>query len=282
MHMNLRTLRHSLHAIIKDPLRQDIGLYATSGAYYLFLSLGPLIVLLLSILPHTPLGEAQVMELLLGYTPEAFRQLVYMIISQVYIGSATALGLSLAVELWSAGKFISSLIRGIGELYNSYRVTGFIRRRLIGALYTLGLILFILLNLILRLFGESLLGLAKEHIPSLTGMLDAVLAMRWPVFLVGLTLVNTLLFCLVPRPHQPFLRQLPGAALAAVSWLVFSNLYSLLVERFEFFSVYGSLAIIILSLFWMYCSLYILFLGAWLNTWLDQHRPKSGDDHVIF
>lgn len=258
-----------LRAMIRDPARADIGLYATSGAYYLFLSLGPLIVLLLSILPHTPLGEAEVMEFLLGYTPEAFRQLVYMILSQVYIGSPSAFGLSLAAELWSAGKFVSSLIRGIGELYDSRRVTGFLRRRLIGSVYTLGLILFILANLVLRLFGQSLLGL----FPALGAPLEMFLDLRWPLFLLGFTLVNTLLFCLVPRPRQKFLRQLPGAALAASGWLAFSGLYSFLVERFEFFSVYGSLAITILSLFWMYCSLYILFLGAWFNTQLANIRP---------
>lgn len=254
--------------MIRDPARADIGLYATSGAYYLFLSLGPLIVLLLSILPHTPLGETEVMEFLLGYTPEAFRQLVYLILSQVYTGSPSAFGLSLAAELWSAGKFVSSLIRGIGELYDARRVTGFLRRRLIGAVYTLGLILFILANLILRLFGESLL----RFFPALENAMKMLLGLRWPLFLLGLTLVNTLLFCLVPRPRQKFLRQLPGAFLAAGGWLAFSGLYSVLVERFEFFSVYGSLAIIILSLFWMYCSLYILFTGAWLNTQLAHIR----------
>lgn len=251
-----------LRAMIRDPARADIGLYATSGAYYLFLSLGPLIVLLLSLLPHTPLGETEVMEFLLSYTPEAFRQLVYLILSQVYTGSSSAFGLSLAAELWSAGKFVSSLIRGIGELYDSRRITGFLRRRLIGAIYTLGLILFILINLVLRLFGQTLLGFS----PALEHAAKMLLSLRWPLFLLGLTLVNALLFCLVPRPRQKFRRQLPGALLAAAGWLVFSGLYSILVERFEFFSVYGSLAIIILSLFWMYCSLYILFLGAWLNT----------------
>lgn len=259
----------ALRAMIRDPARADISLYATSGAYYLFLSLGPLIVLLLSILPHTPLGETEVMEFLLGYTPEAFRQMVYMILSQVYIGSPSAFGLSLAAELWSAGKFVSSLIRGIGELYDARRVTGFLRRRLVGALYTLGLILFLLANLILRLFGQTLLGL----FPALGRPLEMIPDLRWPLFLLGLTLLNTLLFCLVPRPRQKFLRQLPGALLSAAGWLAFSALYSALVERFRFFSVYGSLTIIILSLFWMYCSLYILFLGAWLNTQLENICP---------
>lgn len=254
-----------LRAMVRDPVRADIGLYATSGAYYLFLSLGPLIVLLLSILPHTPLGEAEVMEFLLGYTPEAFRQLVYLILSQVYMGSPSAFGLSLAAELWSAGKFVSGILRGIGEIYDSRRITGFFRRRIVGAVCTLGLILFILANLILRLFGQTLLGL----FPGLDGLLSA----RWALLLAGLTLVNLLLFCLVPRPRQKLLRQLPGAFLAAGGWMAFSGLYSVLVERFRFFSVYGSLAIIILSLFWMYCSLYILFLGAWLNTHLAHICP---------
>ena len=266
----------TLKAMARDPVLTDINLFATSGAYYLFLSLGPLIVLILSVIPYTPLTETQVINLFLEYAPDAFRQLINTIISQVYTSSFTALGLSLVVELWSAGKFFASLMRGIGEIYDGSRFAGFFRRRIFGALFTLALILLILASILLTLFGESLLRLVQDYIPPLEHTISLILRLHWPVFIVGMTLINTLMFRYVPKTSSRFASHLPGAFLAAMGWLGFSQLFTLLVERFNFFSIYGSLAVMILSMFWIYCCLYIMFFGAWLNTW--RNRVKAGAD----
>lgn len=274
-----RRLSLALRVVAHDPVRTDIGLHAASGAYYLFLSLGPLIALLLSIVPYIPVTEQQIMDLLLVYTPEAFRQMVYMILTQLYDRSLAVFGLSLAAELWSAGKFFSSLLRGIGEIYDGRRMAGFLLRRLIGAIYTLGLILFLLANLGLHFFGEALAQWARSRFPIMESALAVVLPLRKLLFPAALTAASALLFWLAPRRKQRFLPQLPGAVLATAAWFLFSRVYSLLVERFQFFSVYGSLAIIVLSLFWMYCSLYILFLGAWLNTRLKNICPHAQNNN---
>ncbi len=84
-----------------------------------------------------------------------------------------------------------------------------------------------------------------------------------------------LLFRGLPKRKLPLRRLLPGAVSGATAWLFFSQLYSWAVERFHLFSVYGSLAFVIVSLFWMYCSLYILFFAAGLNTSLTLSRPNA-------
>ena len=271
----------TIRAMTRDPVLTDIGLYATSGAYYLFLSLGPLIVILLSIVPYTPLTEDQVLGVFLEFTPVAFQQLIDTIISQVYASSFTALGLSLVVELWSAGKFFASLMRGIGEIYDGSRFTGFLRRRIFGAVFTLALILLVLASILLTLFGQSVLMIVQSHIPALEHTISLILRFHWPVFVVGMTLINSLIFRYVPKNAPRFLAHLPGALLAALGWLGFSQLFTLLVERFNFFSIYGTLATMILSMFWFYCCLYITFFGAWLNTWFCRLRGESHKNSVI-
>lgn len=259
-----------LRDILDDPVRAGLGLHAAAGAYYLFLSLGPFIALLLALVPYLPIPETRLPELLLAHTPEVFRQMVYLILSQLYTGSLTALGLSLAAELWSAGKFFSSLLQGLHDIYDGNRFPGFFRRRAAGVLYTLALLVFIAAGLALRLFGENLLSLARSRFTALEPLLETVIPLGQLLFPLILALGCALLFASVPRRKLPFLLQLPGAVLASGGWLLFSRVYSFLVERFRFFSLYGSLAIVFLSLFWMYCSLYIFFLGAWLNTQLTN------------
>lgn len=255
-------------SITDDPVRARLGLHAAAGAYYLFLSIGPFIAILLALVPHLPIPETRLPELLLAHTPEVFRQMVYLILSQLYSGSLTALGLSLAAELWSAGKFFSGLLQGLREIYGGNRFPGFFRRRVAGALYTLALLLFISAGLALRLFGEKLFALAGAHLPGFASLSKLLLPLGPLLFPVLTTLGCILLFSSASRKKLPFLRLLPGSAIATGGWLLFSGLYSFLVDQFRFFSLYGSLAIVFLSLFWMYGSLYILFLGAWFNTWL--------------
>lgn len=274
----MKNLLSFLRSFLADPVRGRIGLHAAAGAYYLFLSLGPFIALLLALVPHLPLPQTELPALLLTHTPEAVRELVYLLLSRLHSGSLAALGLSLTAELWSAGKFFSGLLHGLCEIYDGEHIAGFLRRRLFGVLYTLALLAFIVLYLALRLWGESLLSLVQRLFPALEPAVAAALGAGPLLFPILLTLAIALLFRWLPRRRLPFLPQLPGAAAVTAGWFLFSRAYSFLVERFRFFSVYGSLAIVFLSLFWMYGSLYILFLGAWLNTRLKpfpRHQRLS-------
>lgn len=271
----------TVRTMFRDPVLTDINLFATSGAYYLFLSLGPLIVILLSIVPYTPLTEDQVLNLFLEFAPDAFRQLINTIISQVYATSFATLGLSLLVELWSAGKFFASLMRGIGEIYDGSRFAGFLRRRIFGAIFTLALILLIVASILLTLFGESLLQLVQTYIPPLEHTISLILRLHWPVFILGMTLINTLMFRYIPKRSSHFASHLPGAFLSAMGWLGFSQLFTILVDRFNFFSIYGSLAVMILSMFWIYCCLYIMFFGAWFNTWRIRLKNGAHPDDLL-
>jgi membrane protein len=90
-----------------------------------------------------------------------------------------------------------------------------------------------------------------------------------------LTLIFWLLYTAVPhrrsRLKTRLLRELPGAVIAAVGWVGFSLLYSFYIDRIGNFSLYGSLTAVVLAMLWLYFCLYILFLGAEINVWLQQN-----------
>ena len=52
-------------------------------------------------------------------------------------------------------------------------------------------------------------------------------------------------------------------------------------HRFDLFSAYGSLSIIIITLIWMYYSMYILYLGAYLNTLWPANAPGQGESSSL-
>ena len=249
--------------------RADLWLYAASGTYYLFFSLGPLAVVILALLPWLGISQEQLAETLLHFAPAPFREMIGSLAADIYTGSPVALAIGLAAELWSAGKFFSLLMRCVSRIYDGGEHGGFLRRRLMGSIYTAAVILLILGNLALLFFGERWL-VSAGYVPRGAGLWAILLLCRVILFFLVVTGLNGLIFKTVPQRELTFRDQLPGAAFAAASWLAFSQIYSWAVERFRFFSIYGGLAIVIISLFWMYCSLYLLFLGAWLNTLRDK------------
>lgn len=263
--MDREALREKLRWAAEEYSRADLWLYATSGAYYLFFSLGPLVMLVLGLLPYLPFTQQQLADTLLQYTPLPFQELISTLVSGVYTGSTAVLSFGVVVELWSAGKFVSMVLRGVGQIYDGRSYGGYFRRRLLGALYTAALIVLVLGNLLLLFFGERLLS-ALGYVPDGAGLWAVLLRLRVVVFFAVVTVINALMFRYVPRKELTFRRQLPGAAFSAATWLAFSQVYSWAVEHFRFYSIYGGLAIVIISLFWMYCSLFLLFLGAWLNA----------------
>ena len=278
--MKKRSFWHTLRMIFRDPVLKDISLYATSGSYYLFLSLAPLFVLVLAIIPYTPLTKEMILGVFQEFAPSAFMEILNTIVNQLYSVSFATLGVSILVVLWSAGKFFASLLRGIGEIYNGNRFMSFLQRRIFGIIFTVALILIILASMLVTMFGKGLLTLAQDYIPELERPISLILQLHWPVVLVAMTLINALLFRYIPKSNARFIAHLPGAFLVSLGWLGFSKLFSLIVERFNLFSLYGTLAAVVLSMFWIFCCLYILFLGAWLNTWRIRLWPKSNKNSV--
>ena len=85
-----------------------------------------------------------------------------------------------------------------------------------------------------------------------------------------LVFLQTLLFCAMyttlPNRQSRFWASMPGALLASVGWLVFSQLFSLYVEHFaDYANLYGSVYAVALSMLWLYFCIQILFYGALLN-----------------
>jgi membrane protein len=67
-----------------------------------------------------------------------------------------------------------------------------------------------------------------------------------------------------------------GSLFAMVVWLIASAAFSLYVSNFANFDrLYGSLGAVIILLFWLYISFYIVLLGAEINAELELQTAKD-------
>ena len=257
--------------------RLQIPIYASQASFFLALSVFPMLVLLMSLLRYTSLDVQDLTEMLHGILPTALMPAAQRLIQNTYdsIGG-TMVSISAITALWSASRGMHGLRAGLNAICGVEENRGYLYTRLISVVYTILFILTLLLTLVLHVFGTGLLNwLPLEESPLFT-FLESIVDLRFFLLLALQTGLFTAMFAVLPnkrsRPGQVF----PGAVLAALGWLVFSQLYSVYVERFAALSnVFGSIYAVALSLLWLYCCICIVFYGGALNQWIQSSEKKE-------
>ena len=249
-----------------------IPLHAAHTGFFLILSLFPALVLLLSILRYTPLDVHSLLRFLEGIVPEALLPEAELLIVSTYENTTGAVvSLSALTALWSAGRGIYGLITGLNAIYRVPEKRGFLRVRLLSALYTFAFLLVLLLTLLLHVFGTGILEwMAGSSIPFFR-FLSAVVDLRFFLLVFLQTALFAAMFMALPSRKNALSDSLPGAFLASIGWLVFSHLFSMYVEYFPTYSrIYGSVYAVALSMLWLYCCISIVFYGGILNRILME------------
>ena len=113
----------------------------------------------------------------------------------------------------------------------------------------------------------------KYHISN--DILNILHVSKFGVYFV-LFIVLLLMYRFVPGHKQSIIKQVPGAIIATFGWFVISTVFSGYLEAFKGFSVmYGSLTTIVLAMMWVYFCMYIVLLGAEINSFLINKTVRN-------
>ena len=251
-----------------------VPLHAANACYFIVLAVFPALVLLLGILRYTPLEVERLGEMLYGLLPEALAAGAEELILLTYDNtSGTVVGVSAATVLWSSSRGIYGVLTGLNAIYGVSEDRGYFQARFLSILYTLAFLLILLLTLGLHVFGTGLLAVLERTAHPFVLFLIRIIDFRVILLLVLQTTFFAAMFMALPNKRNHLWESLPGALLASVGWMVFSNLYSIYVERFAHLSnVYGSVYAVALSMLWLYCCMSIVFYGGALNVLLCRGK----------
>ena len=214
-------------------------------------------------------------ELLEGVIPKALLPAAEnLIINTYHSTTGTLISISAITALWTASRSFYGLCTGLNSIYGVAEARRNIYTRLLSVVYTFAFLLVLLLTLVIHVFGTSLLAWLPFKDNAIWQFFESIVNSRFLLLLCLQSLLFTAMYMFLPNKRNRFLPSLPGALLASFGWLVFSDLYSVYVERFAGLSnIYGSVYAVALSLVWLYCCISILFYGAALNNWLSS--PKD-------
>ncbi len=249
--------------------KQNISAYAASIAFFFFLSIVPMLMMLCAIIPYTPVTEENLVQAVTDVVPDMVDAMVVSLISDVYDRSGGIMSIAIIATIWSAAKGVMALMTGLNAVNGVEEKRNYFVIRVIACFYTIVMLLIVILSLVINVFGNQLVSIALYRLPQLERIVDFCMNFRFLVVWVVMTVLFAAIYAYVPNKKLKFREQIPGATFSAVVWSVFSWGFSIYVAYGNSYGVYGSLSIIIIVLLWMYFCMYIIMIGAYLNRYFN-------------
>lgn len=259
-----------LKLFIKNANKFSVNTYAASSAFFIFLSLVPIIFLVIYAIPFTGIDKSDAARLITLLLPSSIKGLVSGIIEDLYSAPAISLSFPVIIIIWSAAKAFADITQGLDKI-NGTEDKNYLALRFWACCYTVVLIAAIILMLIIMVLGKNLNRLILKVFPELNSLYTALINLRYIIMLIILAVIFALLYKFAPNKKLKFTEQLPGAVLCSVLWGAFSWGFSFYISHFNSFGLYGRLSTIIIAMFWMYFCMYIFFVGAYLNRFIKEH-----------
>lgn len=251
----------------RDMEKSHVGAYAAQSAYFIMLSFLPLIIMLLTLIQFTGIGQGDLYQLIQDLAPVGVQSYLIGIIDEAYSRTAATVSISAVVTVWSAGKSFMALNRGMNSICKVEKNPNYIFMRLRGAVFALVFVVLIVATLLLIVFGNSIHELIARYFPFLAIFTRVVLSFRMVLMLALFMVFFAFLYTVLPNRKAGFAEQLPGAIFASLGWYVFSFGFSIYIEYSHAYSMYGSLTTLVMLMFWLYFVMYIVLIGLELNEW---------------
>jgi membrane protein len=258
--------------------RRNVGTYAASTAFFLFLSLIPILILLSSLIPSTNMDPERMSHLVTVVTPDVVDGFVSKLIREAYAKSHDLLPISVVTLIWAASQGTVALLRGLNEAYHVKEHRRYLELLILSIIYTAGLI-FLVYVMMTVVFGNQIVDFFHKHMPWLSVPTWFYHRSRVAISFVLAILIFSLLYKLAPAGYRKFSRQLPGAVFTAVVWEIFTFFFQMYIGGFNRYTMfYGSLGTLAIFMFWMYCCFYIFLVGGYINhhfeEWIDRGYTK--------
>ena len=258
----------------------NVWAHCASVGYFGFLSIFPVmaVFVLLYGLAFSPEQMQEQISLLRPFIPNNVYEVLGGRLSELASNTTTRLSFSLLLStvlaLYAGSKGIKSLILLINLAFGITQERGLIQ----GTIRALGITFAALVVLIIAISSIAIIPLIASYFPFPQLAKTIALWSRWPI-LAGIIFLSFLgLYRLAPnRGATPLKKLVPGAAIAAVLWILLSVLFSVYVQNFNNYSAeFGALSAAVVIMLWLYYSAFIVAFGAIFNfETIENSKPYA-------
>ena len=264
---------------------QHIAAYASSTAFFTFLSLIPMLMVVLSALPFMPFTREVAVSLISGMFPEGMNTIIRDIFDDLYATSGVMLPITLVITIIAAAKGTLALLRGLNVIFGVEERRNYFVLRFRATIYTVAMLAIILVLLIGVVFAYRIRDMLVDDYPYFRIVFDFIVKVRFLFVIAIMTVIFTAIYTYLPNVKNKFHWELPGALFVSCAWYVISLLFSVYVNRIMGMNTYGSLTTVLVAMLWMYLIFYVVLLGASLNVFLhdalSRIRSRQRDRRLL-
>src|SRR3954454_8411186 len=269
-------------AILKRTFKQfsedQLTTWAAALTYFGVLSIFPMLLALVSVLGVVgPSATQPLLDNLSTVAPGPAKDILTNVLTSLQSnkgGSTVALIIGIVAAIWSASGYIGAFMDAANNVWDVPEGRPIWKKLPV----RLGVTVVLLVLLTITALAVVFTGPVAQKVGDLIGLgstfVDVWSIVKWPVLLLIVSFMISLLYWACPNVKQPgFPWVTPGGLLAVVLWLIASALFALYVAKFSSYNkTYGSLGGVIVFLTWLWITNIIILLGAEFNSEMERSR----------
>ena len=266
-------VRRALANALRDCARNDYLTRAAALSFFFLLSLFPLLIFLVSALAWIPIPNLfdEILATMAVFVPPDAMGVVRDVLNDVLQRNTQLLSLGIVGAVLAASTGFAAMIHALNIAYDVEEGRPYWKKRLVAIALTLltgvAVVFALLVIAVGPHFGAWLAGLLR---------IGPVFARAWPyvrwsTITVFIVLAVETIYYLAPNVKQRFLAQIPGAAVAVLTWIGASWGLGWYLSTFanynRTFGVLGGvLGAVVAFMLWLYITALAILFGAELNS----------------
>ncbi len=254
--------------LFKRLMDTDVTGLAAQLSYFFLLSLFPLLIFLVSLLPYLPFTQQDVLNIIRDFAPGETLKIIETTLKEVMSNrQAGILSFSIIATLWTASNGMNAVVKSFNRAYEVEETRSFIVARSMSVVLTVSMVFVFVVALLLPVFGKQIgvflfsqFGFSDQFLKIWNGL-------RWSISPIILFIVFIGLYYFAPSKKIKCISAFPGAIFATIGWVLVSLGFSYYVGNFGNYSAtYGSIGGIIVLMVWLYLSGIIILIGGQINA----------------
>ena len=249
----------------------DSELTSVAVAYYWLISIFPLLLVVVNILPYFQIPVSNFLNVTNGFLPDTVYDVVAKIVMEVLTQPSTGL-LSFAVlsALWTFSKSMNYLQKAFNKAYGVAKSRGLIYQQLMSLFVSFSLQILFALALFLSVFGRILLDFLKNYWQSDNPIFVYLEDLTGPLVFTLIFAILVMFYYFLPNVKVPRIRYvLPGSIFVLLTLVLILNIFSASVNHYINNLVevrFASSIIFVVTMFWFILLAKILIIGAVINA----------------
>ena len=258
----------------------DSELTSVAVAYYWLISIFPLLMIVVNILPYFQIPISNFLLTIKEFLPDTVYEVVAKIAREVLTQPSTGL-LSFAIlsALWTFSKSMDFLQKAFNKAYDVAKNRGIISHQLMSLLVSFGLQILFALALFLSMFGHMLLDFLKSHWQVEGSILSYLQDFTGPLIYALLFAILIMLYYFLPNVKVTRIRYiLPGSAFVVLTIVSLLNIFSVYFNNYVNYLVdvrFFSSIIVVVMMFWFILIAKILIIGAVINASVQSLKDPN-------